>query len=156
MEEPSGGVDPALSTELTMDFAALLLVATLFGGMMLYSFGFAPLVFKTLDAATAGHMLRTAFPWYYLFVIVAAGLAGITLLSSASRMGLGQLMLVIAAAAVYARQVLMPQINAARDASPGTSTAARGRFARLHGLSVLINFLQLIGAGYVLYRFSPG
>ena len=67
-----------------------------------------------------------------------------------------ELMLAIAIAAVYARQVLMPQINAARDTNSGTKGAGRRRFARLHGLSVLINFLQLIGAGYVLYRFSLG
>jgi hypothetical protein len=137
-----------------LDFAALLLVATLFGGMVLYSFGFAPLVFNTLDAATAGRMLRTAFPWYYLFVIVAAGLAGVTLLPL--RMRCAELMLAIAVAAVYSRQILMPQINAARDMSPGPGAPARGRFARLHGLSVLINFLQLFGAGCVLYRFSAG
>jgi hypothetical protein len=137
-----------------MDFAALLLVATLFGGMVLYSFGFAPPVFNTLDAATAGRMLRTAFPWYYLFVIVAAGLAGVTLLPL--RMRSAELMLAIAVGAVYSRQILMPQINAARDMSPGPGAPARGRFARLHGLSVLINFLQLFGAGYVLYRFSAG
>ncbi len=32
----------------TIEFAALLLISTLFGGMMLYSFGFAPLLFSAL------------------------------------------------------------------------------------------------------------
>jgi len=134
-----------------MQFVALLLVASLFGGMVLYSFGFAPLVFKALEPAAAGRMLRLAFPWYYLFVAIAAGLAATTLLRSQSHSA--ELMLGVAAAAIYARQVLMPQINAASDLDPKTNTQARARFARLHGFSVLINFLQLIGTGYVLHGF---
>ena len=55
-----------------IEFTALLLVATLFGGMMLYSFGFAPIVFSTLPAKDASRFIRAAFPWYYLFVIVTA------------------------------------------------------------------------------------
>jgi hypothetical protein len=40
-----------------MEFAALLLVSTLFGGMMLYSFGFAPMVFSALPAEDAGRFI---------------------------------------------------------------------------------------------------
>jgi len=64
-----------------MKFLALLAASTLFGGMMLYSFGFAPLVFKTLAIDEAGRMLRRAFPWYYLFVLATAVVAATLLLS---------------------------------------------------------------------------
>lgn len=96
-----------------IEFAALLLVSTLFGGMMLYSFGFAPMVFSALPAEDAGRFIRAAFPWYYLFVIVTAGLGGAILLRSNSWSG--ALALSIAIIGVFARQVLMPGINTARD-----------------------------------------
>jgi len=134
-----------------IEFAALLLISTLFGGMVLYSFGFAPMVFSALPAEHAGHFIRAAFPWYYLFVATTAGIGGAILLSSNPRSGV--LALLIAAVAIYARQVLMPQINAARDGRSLGSSDAKRRFARLHGISVGLNFIQLIVAGYVLYRF---
>jgi hypothetical protein len=46
-----------------IEFAALLLVSTLFGGMMLYSFGFAPMVFRFLPAEDASRCIRVAYPW---------------------------------------------------------------------------------------------
>jgi hypothetical protein len=134
-----------------IEFAALLLVSTLFGGMMLYSFGFAPMVFSALPAADAGRFIRAAFPWYYLFVIATAGVGGLVLLPSNSRSAV--LVLAIAAIAVYARQVLMPQINTARDAQLQGDLSAKQRFGRLHGVSVALNLVQLVAAGYVLYRF---
>jgi hypothetical protein len=41
---------------------AVLITALLFGGMTLYSFGFAAFLFSALPAATAGSALRRAFP----------------------------------------------------------------------------------------------
>ena len=54
---------------------AILSTALLFGGMTLYSFGFAAFLFYALPAATAGQTLRKALPWFYGFVIVTASLA---------------------------------------------------------------------------------
>ncbi len=132
-------------------FAALLSVATLFGGMIFYSFGFAPFVFSALPAADAGRLIRKAFPWYYLFVIAIAALGGLMLLPLNAPTG--ALLLAIAAGAVYARQGLMPQINAARDGQLQGDPAAKRRFTRLHGLSVALNFVQLLAVGYALHRF---
>jgi hypothetical protein len=58
-----------------MHTMAILSTALLFGGMTLYSFGFAAFLFSALPAAMAGKALRQAFPWFYGFVIVTAGLA---------------------------------------------------------------------------------
>jgi hypothetical protein len=44
-----------------IEFAALLLVSILFGGMMLYSFGFAPMVFSALPAEDASRFIRAGF-----------------------------------------------------------------------------------------------
>jgi len=134
-----------------IEFAALLLVSTLFGGMMLYSFGFAPMVFRAMPAEEAGRFIRAVFPWYYLFIIATASIAGAILFLWNWRAA--ALMIAIALVAVYARQVLMPKINVARDERLQGSAQAKSRFSRLHGVSVALNFVQLIASGYVLYLF---
>lgn len=134
-----------------MEIFALLACATLFGGMMLYSFGFAAFVFRTLPAAEAGTMLRQAFPWYYGFVIAGGLVAGLGL--AVLDPGRAAILLAVALSAVYARQILMPQINGARDRQMSGDTSARRRFGRLHGWSVVLNFLQLAAIGWVLAAF---
>ena len=135
-----------------MRFLPLLASATLFGGMILFSFGFAPLVFKTLDVGEAGRMLRQAFPWYYLFVLAIAALSAALMLSVDQPSSL--LMAIIAGIALYTRQGLMPLINTARDQQVLGNLVTSKRFARLHGVAVLLNFIQLFGVGLVLFRFS--
>jgi hypothetical protein len=129
-----------------MKLAALLSTALLFGGMTLYSFGFAPMVFSALKADVAGGLLRKAFPHYYLFVLItavaaAAALAGLDGFSAALMVG-------TALVALVARQLLMPAINTARD------SGAKSRFDRLHGLSVALNMVQLVAVVWVLVRLA--
>ncbi|PWR02509.1 DUF4149 domain-containing protein [Meridianimarinicoccus roseus] len=130
---------------------ALLVCATLFGGMILYSFGFAPFVFSTQEAAQAGRMLRAAFPRYYLFVLLCAAAAALLLVPlaplRAAALGL------VALSTIYTRQVLMVQINAARDAQLSGNEAARRRFGLLHGASVVLNIVQIVVAGWVIVGF---
>jgi Domain of unknown function (DUF4149) len=129
-----------------IDIAALLATSLLFGGMALYSFGFAPLVFSALPAEDAGKLLRRAFPHYYLFVLITAAAAGLALWPS-DPLAAG-LMAGTALIAVVARQVLMPAINTARD------TGAKSRFDRLHGLSVALNMVQLAAVVWALVRLA--
>jgi len=126
--------------------AALLLTAVLFGGSILYSFGFAAFVFNALPAETAGPLIRRAFPHFYLFVLVtSAGAAAL----SASFDGTSAIALaVIAVTVIPARQVLMPAINAASDAGHA------GRFRALHSLSVAITLAHIAAAGAVLLRLA--
>ncbi len=124
---------------------ALLATALLFGGMVLYSFGFAAFMFSALPGPVASGALRAAFPHFYLFVIGASGVAAgfLTLHDS-----LGAVMLaVIAATTIPARQILMPAINTATD------TGAKGRFKALHGFSVAITLAHIVLAAVVLARF---
>lgn len=134
-----------------MEMLALLLTATLFGGMILYSFGFAPFLFMQFPAEQAGPAIRAAFPHYYLFVIVVAISTGLVLLPvdtlAVALMGW------VTALGIAARQVLMPMINDARDAELAGEVVAARRFKALHGASVLINFVQLGLIGWVLARF---
>ncbi|MEL6510392.1 MAG: DUF4149 domain-containing protein [Pseudomonadota bacterium] len=126
---------------------ALLMTAFLFGGMVLYSFGFAAFLFTALPPETAGATIRKAFPWFYLFVIVIASAAALLSFSSdpfaAAMLGL------IALTTVPTRQWLMPAINAATD------SGNKSRFKALHGASVIITLVHIALAGWALVRFLP-
>tara|TARA_B110000438_G_scaffold255693_1_gene262670 strand:- start:1203 stop:1616 length:414 start_codon:yes stop_codon:yes gene_type:complete len=134
-----------------IQYLALLATATLFGGMLIYSFGFAPIVFHALPRDEAGKFIRLAFPWYYIFVISVSALSCFTLipLDSLSATFMGSIVII----GIIARQFIMPKINAARDLQIKGDKAAHKKFVWLHGLSVFLNFVQLIIAGYVLICF---
>ena len=121
---------------------AVLTLSLLFGGMTLYSFGFAAFLFTALPVETAGATLRRAFPLFYLFVIVTAALASAFLWPH--NLLAAFLMALIVITAVLARQILMPAINAATD------RGQRSKFKWLHALSVVITLAHISAAGYVL------
>ena len=122
-----------------------MLVAILFGGMVLYSFGFAAFIFHALPPEVAGPTIRRAFPYFYLFVIVSSAISSILIspfdLISAAFLAL------IAITTFPTRQLLMPAINRATD------RADRASFKLLHGLSVAITLSHIFMTGWVLLRF---
>lgn len=125
---------------------ALIVTALLFGGTVLYSFGFAAFVFNALPADVAGPLIRRAFPHFYVFVlatsVVAAGFAAAGDLISAV------LLAAIAGTTVFARQVLMPRINAATDRGD------KRQFKLLHTVSVVITMAHIVMALWVLLRLA--
>lgn len=121
---------------------AILSTALLFGGMTLYSFGFAAFLFSALPAPTAGQVLRQAFPWFYGFVIVTASMAASFWWFTAPVPAM--LLVAVALTALLARQVLMPAINAATD------SGQRQRFKWLHGLSVVITLGHIAATIWLL------
>lgn len=125
---------------------AVLTSALLFGGMTLYSFGFAAFLFTALPAATAGTALRQAFPWFYAFVIVTAAISALLWWPS-NALSAG-LMAAVAVSAVPLRQSLMPAINHATD------TGQRQRFKWLHTLSVVATLAHIGAAGWVLVDWA--
>ena len=127
---------------------AILMTALLFGGMVLYSFGFAAFLFTALPADVAGPTIRRAFPMFYIFVLGTAAV-GAALLWPADPIAAGLLAL-IAATVLPTRQILMPAINRATD------IGAKDRFKVLHGLSVVVTLVHIVLAGYVLTRFVGG
>lgn len=139
-------------------FAALsvfgaVLTAAVFGGMVFFAAVYAPLVFTKLPAATAGEFIRAVFPVYYKVMGAAATAAGVLLLPRAD----GVVMVAVGAVFIVVMMLLMPRINAARDASlagdgPERGSAEARRFARLHRLSVVINFVQMLAVLAVLVR----
>lgn len=129
-----------------LHITTLLLTSLLFGGMVLYSFGFAALLFHALPGEEAGKLLRKAFPLYYAWLIATATLAAL-LLAAVDRVGL-VLLSAVALSTIPARQLLMPAINRATDAG------FKRRFAILHGLSVFLALLQMAATGWALARLG--
>ncbi|MEM0988597.1 MAG: DUF4149 domain-containing protein [Pseudomonadota bacterium] len=121
------------------------MTAFLFGGMLLFSAGFAPFLFSALPAETVRGTIRKAFPPFYLFVIAAAGLGAALSYSADSLTAI--LLAAIAVTTIPNRQILMPAINDAADAGN------KARFGALHGLSVAITLAHIVLAGVALARF---
>lgn len=125
-----------------------------FGGMVFFAFVYAPLIFIKLPAETAGRFIRAVFPVYYAAMATASAAAGLLLLPEWR----AAVMLAVGAGFLAARYALMPRINDARDvslAAPGDARAAR-RFARLHRLSVIVNFVQMLAVLTVLIGLLKG
>ena len=123
---------------------AVLTTALLFGGMTLYSFGFAAFLFTALPSDVAGRALRRAFPAFYLFVMGVAALSAGFLWSH--DLLAASLMAAVVLTTVPTRQWLMPAINTATD------RGQRRQFQWLHSASVAITLAHIAAAGYVLVR----
>ena len=125
---------------------AVLTTALLFGGMTLYSFGFAAFLFTSLPAKTAGETLRRAFPWFYAFVIATSAAAA--LLWWPRDLLFAAVMAAVAVTTVPVQQILMPAINRATDAG------LRQRFKWLHGLSVVVTLAHIAATGWLLSKLA--
>ena len=129
-----------------MTIFALLLTATLFGGMIFFSFGFAPVLFKQLPMAQVRPLLRGTFPYYYLIVIFLSAFSALITWNVSSNAAV--LVGIICLSTIYARQILMHQINAATDSDN------QRLFKRLHGLSVMVQLVQIVLAGLAVILLS--
>lgn len=124
----------------------LLVVALLFGGMFLFSGGFAAFLFRYLPLADARMLIRKVFPPFYLFVIASSGLAaGISVMSDSFS---AKWMAVVMLSAIAARQLLMPAINQATD------LGNKKRFVWLHGFSVLLTLGHIVVAAMTLVHMA--
>ncbi|MEL7465404.1 MAG: DUF4149 domain-containing protein [Pseudomonadota bacterium] len=124
--------------------AAVLITALMFGGSVLYAFGFAAFIFTNLPPETAGPLIRRAFPHFYVFVF-ATSVAAAAAAWPIDPVG-AAILAAVAVTTVFARQVLMPAINDATD------TGRKGRFKALHSLSVVVTLAHIAGAAYVILR----
>ena len=125
-----------------LHMASLWVVSLLFGGMFVFSAGFAAFLFRYLPPQDARMLIRKAFPPFYLFVIVLSGLAMV--LSWRSDSFNAAWMAFVMLTTVAARQLLMPAINRATD------LGYRKRFLWLHGFSVLLTLGHIVLAAVVL------
>lgn len=129
--------------------------------MAFFSIFVAPAAFSVLDRESAGRLVTTIFPRYYLFglgfgLLGLLGVAG-RLLGSGRQAPWGSLALVLLmlVLCLFAFYVLLPASESARSAMraagvvPGSSAPEAQAFARLHRLSVILNGVTLL-AGLAL------
>ncbi|MEM7256700.1 MAG: DUF4149 domain-containing protein [Pseudomonadota bacterium] len=130
----------------SMQSLTLLLISCLFGGMCFFSFGFAPVLFKQLPIKEVRPLLRGTFPYYYLAIIVLS--AGCCLLALFVKPFAAALLLIICLSTIYARQILMGKINTATDSDN------QQQFKKLHGLSVVVQLIQIVLCGWAVVAVS--
>ena len=120
------------------------IIAITLGMMIFFSFVLAPMIFKILDPDNAGKFVRKIFPYYYFVNLIFLSIAAILffLVSSLNKDLYTILLLVMSF--IFAQFILMPLINKLKDNNQ------EKKFKYAHGLSVLINFLQMIGLIYLL------
>lgn len=143
---------PVSPLQALITLAILVLVATLAGSMVFFSFVMAPLVFIKLDKVVASGFMRAVFPWYYALIIGLAGFASVLLLNRSLLLAL--LLAAVALLALYARLWLTPRINKLRQRQDAGDGEAAARFEASHRLSVWINGLQLVTVFAVLVLFA--
>ena len=114
------------------------------GMMIFFSFVLAPMIFKILDAENAGKFVRKIFPYYYFVNLIFLTIATIIFIFMSS-IGIDfYITLTLVLSFIFAQFLLMPLINKLKDNNQ------EKKFKYAHGLSVLINFVQMIGLIYLL------
>jgi putative copper export protein len=141
------------------DIVYLIALTAWVGGVLFFSFGVAPIIFKALGAEEGGKFVRALFPRYYAWgytsgvVALAAGVLGplsVPELRGPRVAVQAALIIVSCLVMLYCGNSLTPSINAARDAgSEGSRT-----FERLHRLSVCLNALVLVVGLGLLVAFA--
>ena len=126
-----------------MQLLSILAVASLFGGMLLFSIGFGTLAFKLLDKTTARKLIRDTFPYFYLFILFNSAVFCYYVDARAC-----VLMGLICATTIPNRQILMPAINQASD------NGDKKTWGKLHGLSILVTLTHIGIAGTALSYLS--
>jgi len=115
-------------------------LSAVFGAMVFFPAVVAPTVFRALEPEAAGQFLRAVFPGYYLFLVLASGVAAVGLYAQPV---IALSLALVAASTLAVRQGFVPRINAWRDAELAGDAAAGRKFALGHRVSVLINLIQL-------------
>ena len=121
------------------------LIAISLGAMLFFSFVIAPVIFKVLDANNAGKFVRKIFPYYYLINLIILSIAVLLLFYISSINSDFYITLVITILFAFSLFVLMPLINKLKD------NKEERKFKYSHTLSVVINFIQIIGLIYLVF-----
>jgi L-lactate permease len=133
----------------------LIAVGVWLGAMVFFASVVAPTVFGTLEPQLAGHMIRRVFPRYYLFGLICLAVASLaSVFASSASPRITVACVVMLGATWYARQVLMPQVNAARDAMLAQNESHSPEFDRLHKRSVQLNTAEMAVCLLLLYALA--
>lgn len=129
---------------MTMQILLIWLLGGLVGSMLFFAITVAPTVFRALPAEHAGKFLRTFFPHYYLWGMAMAIISTLVALAAGAGSAVNAICALVTLMFIYARQILMPRINRARDQKLEGDADAGKNFKWLHLQSVIINGLQLL------------
>lgn len=141
------------------DSVYVLSMAGMVGGIVLFTFVVAPVIFGTLGPEAGARFVRALFPRYYLWnavlgaIALPAFVAGPLCFPEYRGIVVGVQSLVLIAlilTMLYGGNSLTPQINQARDAGP----EGRDRFARLHRRSVVLNAAAMVAGIVLLIAFA--
>ena len=121
------------------------LIAISLGAMLFFSFVIAPVIFKVLDVNNASKFVRKIFPHYYLTNLVVLLIAVLLLLYISSINLDFYITLIITILFAFSLFILMPLINKLKD------NKEEQKFKYSHTLSVIINFIQIIGLIYLVF-----
>ncbi len=120
------------------------LIAISLGTMVFFSFVVAPVIFKVLDSVNAGKFVRKIFPFYYMINFIVLSII-LMLFFYNSQMNIDfYLVLILVILFGFLLFILMPMINKFKDNNEDK------KFDYSHKLSVIINFIQMIGLIYLL------
>ena len=120
------------------------ILAISLGMMIFFSFVLAPMIFKILDPENAGKFVRKIFPYYYFVNLVFLSVAVVLFFIVSSFSINFYITLALVFSFVFAQFILMPLINRLKDNNQ------EKKFKYAHGLSVVINFSQMILLIYLL------
>lgn len=132
---------------------SLFLSAMAIGVMVFFAAGVAPAVHKVLDKEKASAVMRAVFPIYYLVLAALCALAAVAAIPVNPVAFI--VLAVIAGGFVFARQIILPRINALRQEVARGSVAARGPFDMMHAWSTRMNMLQLGVLVLVFWFLAP-
>ena len=121
------------------------LIAISLGTMLFFSFVIAPVIFKILDANNAGKFVRKIFPHYYLINLIILSIVLLLFLYISSVNQDFYITLIIAILFAFSLFILMPLINKLKD------NKEERKFKYSHALSVIINFIQIVGLIYLVF-----
>lgn len=124
------------------------------GAMVFFAAVVAPTVFGTLEPLEAGKMIRRVFPKYYLFGLICLSLAVLASLATPNWVTIA--LAVLLGTTGYARQILMPKVNTARDAMREKNEEHSSQFDRLHKLSVQLNAFEMLVCLGLMYVIATG
>tara|TARA_X000001036_G_C19943083_1_gene506734 strand:+ start:66 stop:455 length:390 start_codon:yes stop_codon:yes gene_type:complete len=120
------------------------LIAISLGTMIFFSFIVAPVIFKVLDAVNAGKFVRKIFPFYYMINLVILSLVVILFIYKSQINIDFYFVLFLALLFAFLLFILMPMINKFKDNNEDK------KFDFSHKLSVILNFVQMVGLIYLL------
>ena len=123
-----------------MAYLAAALASASIGAMLFFSAIVAPTAFRALPSDEAAGFVRALFSTYFL----VNGLAGLIAAALVFPAFAGALLFLGGGALIALRLLVVPAINAARDASLAGDSKAKASFKRWHRLSVLVNVAAIV------------